>query len=237
MHCTQSIGLWMHHGGVPFVSPEVFDGLYWATLKPIIQELWAEGHQTLFYAEGSWDHHLERFAELPDRSIVYHVDQGDLFKTRDVLGDKFCLSGGVPNALLGEGQPTDVRQYCQKIIEGIAQDGGYIMDASAIVQNDARVENVRAMTDATLDYGVYARGHATTDMVAGGPRPLPDAEKPGKFLSCPPADKPQPGECYSWRKKKVEIGDIEGDEELCRKVWQDIDTLGNVFIWQLLLSF
>ena len=94
---------------VPFVSPEQFKNIYWPTVKPIIEELWADGHQTLFYAEGKWDHHLESFAELPDRSIVYHVDQGDIFKAHQVLGQKFCLSGGIPNVLLAFGTPDEVR--------------------------------------------------------------------------------------------------------------------------------
>lgn len=25
-------------------------------MKPIIEELWRQGHQTLFYAEGDWGH-------------------------------------------------------------------------------------------------------------------------------------------------------------------------------------
>ena len=90
----------MHRGCVPFVTPDQFNNIYWPTVKPIIEELWADGHQTLFYAEGNWDHHLESFAELPDLSIVYHVDQGDIFKVHEVLGHKFCLSGGIPNFLL-----------------------------------------------------------------------------------------------------------------------------------------
>jgi hypothetical protein len=89
------IGYWMHRGGVPFVSPEIFENVYWATMKPIVEELWAHGHQTLFYAEGKWDHHLESFAKLPERSIVYHVDQGDVEKAHRVLGEKFCISGGI----------------------------------------------------------------------------------------------------------------------------------------------
>ncbi len=231
------VGLWMHRGGVPFVSPEVFDNVYWATLKPVIQELWAQGHQTLFYAEGNWDHHLERFAELPDRSIVYHLDQGDIFKTRDVLGGKFCLSGGVPNALLALGTPAEVHEKCREIIREIAPTGGYIMDASAIVQNDAKVENMRALTEATLEHGGYARGHTPLEMTAGGPRPLPADAKPGTFLAGPSADRCQPGECYRWQEKKAEIGEIPGDEELCRKIWQNVDALGNSFVWQMLLSF
>ena len=132
------IGYWMHRGCVPFVTPDQFKNIYWPTVKPIIEELWAEGHQTLFYAEGIWDHHLEAFAELPDLSIVYHVDQGDIFKAHQILGHKFCLSGGIPNFLLAFRSPDVVRDYCKKVIDGVARDGGYIMDASAIMQDDSR---------------------------------------------------------------------------------------------------
>jgi hypothetical protein len=149
------IGLWMHRGCVPFVSKEHFEKLYWPTLKPIIKEIWARGHQVLFYAEGSWDVHLNSFAELPDGAIVYHVDMGDIFEVHKAIGHKFCISGGIPNYLLGRGTPDEVRDYCRKVIDGVAQDGGYIMDASAIVQNDATVENIKAMTDFTRKYGAY----------------------------------------------------------------------------------
>jgi len=149
------IGFWMHRGCVPFFSKEHFEKFYWPTLKPIIEEIWANGHQVLFYAEGDWNAHLKAFAELPDGSIVYHVDMGDIFEVHKVIGDKFCISGGIPNYLLSVGKPDEVRDYCKKIIDGVAGDGGYIMDASAIVQNDAKVENIKAMTDFTREYGVY----------------------------------------------------------------------------------
>ena len=231
------VGLWMHRGGVPFVSPDVFQNVYWATLKPIIEDLWSVGLQTLFYAEGSWDFHLESFRELPDRSIVYHLDQGDIVKTRDLLGDKFCLSGGIPNTLLSLGTPDDVRARCREVIDTVAREGGYIMDASAIVQNDAKVENVRAMTDFTLEYGVYSRGHSPVELVAGGPEPLAEEiDSLGAPVS-PPSDKSQPGECRPWRTERERLGDIPGDEALCQRIWQEVDGLGNAFIWQLLLSF
>jgi len=149
------IGFWMHRGCVPFVSPEHFQKFHWPTLKPIIEQIWAQGHQVLFYAEGNWDAHLDSFTELPDRSIVYHVDQGDIFRVHKVIGHKFCISGGIPNYLLGLGTPDEVRSYCKKVIDGVAGDGGYIMDAGAIIQNDAKVENVKAMTEFTHEYGVY----------------------------------------------------------------------------------
>ena len=149
------IGFWMHRGCVPFVKPDHFQNIYWPTLKPIIEELWKNGHQVMFYAEGKWKHHLDAFAELPEQSIVYHVDQDDIFEVHKKLGHKFCISGGIPNSLLGFGKPDQVREYCKKVIDGVAKDGGYIMDASAIIQDDAQIENIRAMTDFTREYGIY----------------------------------------------------------------------------------
>ena len=149
------IGFWMHRGCVPFVTMEHFHKFFWATLKPIIEEIWAKGHQVLFYAEGNWNAHLKSFAELPDGSVVYHVDMADIFEVHKAIGHKFCISGGIPNFLLSYGTVDEVRDCCKKVIDGVARDGGYIMDASAIVQDDAKVENIKAMTEFTREYGVY----------------------------------------------------------------------------------
>jgi len=149
------IGLWMHRGCVPFVTMEHFREFFWPTLKPIIEEIWSHGHQVLFYAEGNWNAHLDSFAELPDGSIVYHVDKADIFEVHKKIGHKFCLSGGISNTLLSFGTPDEVRQCCKEVIDGVARDGGYILDAEAIMQDDTKVENVRAMTDFVREYGVY----------------------------------------------------------------------------------
>ncbi|MCP4455940.1 MAG: hypothetical protein GY809_31160, partial [Planctomycetes bacterium] len=146
---------WMHRGCTPFVNKEHFDALVWPTLKPIIEEIWRHGHQVLFYAEGRWLDHLDAFAELPDASIVLHVDQDDIFEVHKKIGHKFCLTGGIPNYLLAYETPDKVRAFCKKVIDEVASDGGYIMDASAIMQNDTSIENMKAMTEFTRDYGVY----------------------------------------------------------------------------------
>ena len=149
------VTIWMHRGCVPFITPEQYDRYYWPTLKPIIEELWANGHQTLFYAEGRWKHHWESFRELPEGSIIYHCDQDDVFEAHAALGDRFAISGGIPNVLLSFGKPGEVRDYCKKVIDEVATDGGYIMDAGAIMQNDTSIENIKAMTEFTREYGVY----------------------------------------------------------------------------------
>ena len=227
------VGFWMHRGCVPFVKQEWFDSHYWPTLKPVIEELWANGHQTLFYAEGDWDAHLETFRELPDKSIVYHVDRGDVFKAHEVLGDKFCISGGIPNYLLSFATPEKVRQKVKGVIEGVAGDGGYILDASAIVQNDAKVENMQALTDAGREFGLYSDGEPPTEIKP--PEPDPDFEGPGLIESAETATKP--GVCMPWEVKRKDLGDIPGDEDLCRQVWEDVESLAYMYIWQCLVSF
>ena len=225
------VGFWMHRGCVPFISPKQFETVYWPTLKPIVEAVWGAGHQVLFYAEGNWNAHLEHFAELPAGSIVYHVDQADIFEVHRKLGHKFCLSGGIPNFLLGYGTPQQVRDRCKEVIDGVAGDGGYIMDASAIVQNDAKVENVRAMTEFTREYGVYG---------AGGTRPGKAAAKgaaPGDPLAGFRVSARKPGVCLPWEEKVKELPALSGDAALVRRVWEDIDALGYMYIWQVLLSF
>jgi hypothetical protein len=221
----------MHRGCVPFVSRKTFDTHYWPTVKPIIEELWKNGHQTLFYSEGDWTAHLDSFAELPDQSIVYHVDRGDIFKTHQKLGHKFCLSGGIPNMLLSYGKPDEVRDYCKKVIDGVAADGGYIMDASAIMQNDTSIENLRTMTEFTREYGVYSDGRSRS--LAPAPTSLPE----GIGMPHTANTKKQPGVCFPWEEKCKELPEITGDQELMRRIWQDIDSLGNMYVWQVLLSF
>ncbi|MGD0497648.1 MAG: uroporphyrinogen decarboxylase family protein [Bryobacteraceae bacterium] len=227
------IPIWMHRGCTPFVSKDHFENIYWKTLKPIVEALWAQGNQTLFYAEGKWDAHLERFAELPAGSIVYHIDRGDPAATHRALGGKFCLSGGVPNTLLAFGKPEDVRNHCRRLIETIGAEGGYIMDAGAIMQNDAAIENLKAMTEATVEYGAYR----TASSFSGKPPELPAAAATPGLPAWIAAPKVPPGVCFPFEEKLKELPSICGDAALVRRVWNDIDGLAYLYIWHLLLSF
>jgi len=226
------IGYWMHRGCVPFVRPNQFADVYWPTVRPIIEELWRDGHQTMFYAEGKWDAHLDAFRELPDRSIVYHIDRGDPLLTHRKLHDKFALSGGVNNVTLAVGTPEQVRQEVRTLIETIGRDGGFIMDASAIMQNDTAPENMRAMVEATHEFGVY-------DAPDAPPEPLcvrPSQAEPLRGLAAGRGR--APGVCVPWTERKTELaGPIQGSEELAERVWHAVDSGGAMFIWQMLLSF
>jgi len=237
---TVPIGYWMHRGCVPFISHQQFKEFYWPTVKPIIEELWRQKRQTLFYAEGNWNRHLDAFAELPDKSIVYHADQGDIFEISRKLGKKFCISGGIPNFLLAYRSPQDVRAWCKKVIDGVAHEGAYIMDASAIVQDEAKIENMKAMTDFTREYGVYSSAGNQTKQSDASDRSdgsdQSDSASKSNLLH-KRASRKAPGVCIPWEEKVKEIPKIMGDRELVRQVWENVDGFGYVYVWQCLLSF
>jgi hypothetical protein len=46
-----------------------------------------------------------------------------------------------------------------------------------------------------------------------------------------------PGACIPWEEKRKELPRIAGDEQLVKRVWEDVDALGYMYIWQVLLSF
>ncbi len=224
------IPIWMHRGCTPFISRRHFETIYWPTLRPIFDALWAQGNQVLMYAEGKWDAHLERFAELPAGSVVFHIDRTDAAAAHRILGKKFCLSGGVPNALLAFGSVDEVKADCRRLIETIGAEGGYIMDASAIIQNDATVENLRAMTEATLEYGRYRSPSSPSPAVAE-PEPTPGLPA---WVTAP---KLRPGVCRPFEEKLKEIGPLLGDEGIVRRVWDETEAFAYLYIWHVLLSF
>jgi methoxylated aromatic compound---corrinoid protein Co-methyltransferase len=222
------IPIWMHRTSVPFISYEHFDKIHWPTLKPMVEEIWRHGNQTLFYAEGKWDGHLERFKELPKGSVIFHLDQTDPRKAQDVLGGHFAMSGGVPNYLLSIGTPDQVKAKCKEMIDLLGQDGGYIMDSSAIIQNDATPENMKAMTDFTREYGVYSSPSSAGVNVA----PLRGEPVAGLVKPQVPA-----GVCIPFTECEKELPEIQGDRGIVKRVWEECDEAAHMYIWQVVLSF
>jgi len=47
----------------------------------------------------------------------------------------------------------------------------------------------------------------------------------------------KPFVCIPWEEKRKEFPPITGDEELVRKIWEDVDALAYLYIWHCLLSF
>ena len=94
------------------------------------------------------------------------------------------------------------------------------------------------MTDFTRDYGVYSSGTSVNETGDAKITPTADAFFEKNYgMADRLFTKVKPGICIPWDEKLKELPNIPGDSDLVRRIWEDIDSLGNMFIWQCLLSF
>jgi len=126
-----------------------------------------------------------------------------------------------------------------RVIQEVAPNGGYIMDAGAIMQDDTSIENMKMMTKVCREHGVYSSG-TYKPPVATPPCDLPSSVESRKKVQgmtgrTPPRVKP--GACFPWQERVKDLPEITGDKAMIQRIWEDIDALGNMYIWQLLLSF
>ncbi len=143
----------LHKGDDTFMSDAQFRKFYWPSLKRFILALINEGIMVSLFAEGKYNHRLEVVKDLPPGWILWHFDQTDMVKVKQVLGNTQCLTGNVPTSLVCTGTPEAVKEYCRGLIELCAPDGGYILGGGASCA-EARPENLRAMMDAAREAAV-----------------------------------------------------------------------------------
>jgi uroporphyrinogen-III decarboxylase len=144
----------LHKGAEGLMSLEQFKTFYWPTLRKLIMGIIDAGLIPYAYTEGGYTSRLEVISDVPKGKVIYHFERVDMAKAKEILGDVACISGNVPNILLCTGTPQEVRDYCKRLIDVVGKGGGFIMDASATI-DEAKFENVKAMADFTKEYGVY----------------------------------------------------------------------------------
>lgn len=147
--------IWMHKGASNFMSDQQFTTFYWPFLRQGMLALIEKGITPVVYCEADVETRLEHFADMPKGKIIYHVSHTNLAKAKAVQGGTACIMGNVPNSLMASGTPEEVRAYCKQSIDAAGKDGGYIMD-TAVMLDEARPENLKAMIDFTKEYGIYA---------------------------------------------------------------------------------
>ena len=138
-----------------YLSPEKFKEFHFPHIKLIVNELIEAGFTPLMSFQGRSDHLLEVLKELPAGKVIMWFDKTDLVKAREVLGDKYCLAGGIPSSLLIGGTPEGVKKHTEKLLDDLKSGGGLIVSSEFNGMGPAKVENVKAMTETVMNYGKY----------------------------------------------------------------------------------
>jgi uroporphyrinogen-III decarboxylase len=145
----------LHKGIDGFMSPQQFDTFYWPTFKQVILALIEQNIVPIVLWEGDCTSRLETIADIPKGKAIYWFERTDMHRAKEVLGGRVCIMGLMPSAILCTGSPQDVRDYCKRLIDVAGKKGGYILNGDVGIPDEAKPENVRAMVDFTIEYGVY----------------------------------------------------------------------------------
>jgi len=146
----------LHKGADGFMSAAQFKKFYWPSLKKVILALIDEGITPLLFAEGGYNSRLEVVQELPAGRVVWHFDQTDMQKAKEILGGRACLMGNVPSSVLFSASISEVKAHCQHLIETAGKNGGFIL-ANGAVLDDGNPETLRALIEAARESGTYRK--------------------------------------------------------------------------------
>ncbi|RPJ63374.1 MAG: hypothetical protein EHM12_02455 [Dehalococcoidia bacterium] len=145
----------LHKGARGFMSRKQFETFYWPTLHKLMLALIEKGLVPMPCFESDYSDRLDIIKDIPAGKAIYWFEKTDICKAKEELGDRVCLKGNVPSSIMCTGTPEQVREYCKKLIDVAGKNGGLIVDGDVGIPDEARVENVRAMTDFVKEYGVY----------------------------------------------------------------------------------
>ena len=144
----------LHLGMDGFLSREQYLKFYWPTLRELMLALIKEGLYPCPFFEGEYTSRLDIIGDIPPGKACYKFESVDMARAREVLGDGIALRGGVPVSLLIASTPDHVKEHVRRLVETVGKRGAFIIDASTVL-DDARPENVRALFNATREYGAY----------------------------------------------------------------------------------
>ena len=133
------------------ISPAVWKRFAWPYIEKAVREVIASELVPILHLDSDWTRDLPYFKSLPVGKCILSTDgQTNLFKAKEILGDRMCLMGDVPAAMLAFGTPEEVGQYCSKLIRALGPDG-FILHSGRDIPMDAQLANVQAMVAAASE--------------------------------------------------------------------------------------
>ncbi|WP_094606820.1 Uroporphyrinogen decarboxylase [Sporomusa silvacetica DSM 10669] len=131
-------------GASEFWSRKLWERFVWKYIKAMADVVIEEGAVISLHLDGNWERDLEYFRELPKGKAVFETDGAtNIYKIKEVLGDRMCIKGDVPAAKLTLGTPDEVYNYSTRLIKDMGT--GFILSSGCTVPPNAKIENVKAM--------------------------------------------------------------------------------------------
>lgn len=131
-------------GACDLYSPKMWEKIVWKYYKGVAETVIEGGVSPQWHCDGDWERGLSYFRELEKGKCLFLPDGlTNIYKIKAVLGDRMCIRGDVPAALLVLGTPDDVYAYASKLVKDMGD--GFVMGVGCMTPANAKVENVKAM--------------------------------------------------------------------------------------------
>ncbi len=139
-----------------YLRPVDFERFYWPTFRRLVTDLAESGYNCLLFLESDWEPYFPYLAQLPKGHVVGLIEE-KIIEAKKAIGDTLCLAGGLGLDLLGHGTQEECIAQAKKVIDACAPGGGFILsaDKALLSPNDAKPENLQAVTQFVKEYGVY----------------------------------------------------------------------------------
>lgn len=150
---TRPLGVWVGgwRGTPSMINKEMFRRFSWKYLKDLAELCIEYDVIPIFHLDSNWTPGLEVFLEIePKKAIVALDGKTDIYKAKEILGDRVCIMGDVPAEMLAFSTEEEVYNYSMKLIHDIGPTG-FILCSGCDIPYNAKEENVLAMKRAIDD--------------------------------------------------------------------------------------
>lgn len=149
--------IYVHRSSTDFISPKMFSEISLPALREICEVMIDAGVTPILHCDGNWNKSLLHLRKLPAKKIIVQFDgPTDIFRAKQEIGDLHCIFGDVNAYDLVMGGPTQIDEYCHRLIEEVGKGGGFILAAGCEIPPNAKPENVKAMIRSVEKYRASA---------------------------------------------------------------------------------
>lgn len=131
-------------GACDFYTPKIWEEVVWKYYEKAAETVIGNGKVVQWHMDGNYERGLDYFRKFDKGTCIFAPDGiMDIYKVKEVLGDKMCIRGDVRPGLLALGTPAEVYSYASKLKNDMGD--GFVMGVGCCIPLNAKLENVKAM--------------------------------------------------------------------------------------------
>ncbi|MDR0620898.1 MAG: hypothetical protein LBJ61_03360 [Deltaproteobacteria bacterium] len=153
-------GIWavddLAYNSGPIVSVKHLEKYVFPWYKEIAKRCHKAGKLFFLHSDGKLDALLPSFIEM-GLDVIQPIDPtcNEIAKIKKKVDGKLCVVGNVPNDMLQEAQPEDIKSYVRTLLSEVAPGGGFMLGSGNSVPDWAKFENYQALRETALSEGAY----------------------------------------------------------------------------------